>query len=770
MISSSIYLAMVKSRSMNRTKPPLYLVILAVLFVIFLSACSSTTAAPELTEIPTTPTYTLPAPGVRTTPAPDAFAAAAGYFEAWRNGDFAAMYAMLSNPSQSTVSLEEFDLFHQDFATQMALSDIEYAFGETLVSPESASVGYELVYRSALVDQVTTSNLMNLVKDGDQWKVEWHKGMVLPELAEGKTLRMDLIVPDRGEIYDQDGNLLAGTDNAVAVGFYPDFLDPEKAESVVSLLSRLTGKPVQGIFGQYIEYPPGTVGYIPLGEVSVADNQRMVDVLTGASGVVMEPYTARFYPGSGAGPHVVGYISSLQQGEEVEQYRQKGYRVDASIGRTGIEQWGEELLAGKNGASLYIVDQEGKPVSLLGESPLQPSQTITTTLKLDFQDGVQEAIEGFTGAVVVLERDTGRVLAMASSPGFDPNAYQTANFNWSSLLEDIGTDPNQPLFNRATQGQYPLGSVFKLITAAAGLESGLFTPESTYDCQYAFEELQGVTLYDWTWERFQEDGTTLPSGLLDLPEGIIRSCNLWFYHIGLDLFNAGLGNAISDMARGFGLGEATGIEGVEEEPGNIPNPGSQLDATNIAIGQGDVLVTPLQVARFIAALGNGGTLYRPQLIESIGFPGSPPSRIFEPEEVGKLPISEETLKVIQKAMLGVTSSRVPVGTAFNTFNGFKIPVHGKTGTATSSLGEPHSWFAGYTAAENPNLPDIAVAVIAENQGEGSQWAAPIFRRVVELYYNGRPGKLYRWETTFGVTKTPTPFGFDATLTAQPENP
>jgi penicillin-binding protein 2 len=377
-----------------------------------------------------------------------------------------------------------------------------------------------------------------------------------------------------------------------------------------------------------------------------------------------------------------------------------------------------------------------------------------------------------------MERETGRVLAIASSPGLDPNIFEPTNVN-NELLTDLFNNADQPLVNRAAQSQYPLGSVFKIITFAAGLESGLFLPETTYDCKYDFTDLQerygGPVLHDWTYQHCQDriaagkecsTSDSNPSGLLTYSEGLMRSCDPYFWHISLDLYENDRAGDIAKMAQAFGLGQYTGIDAIAEASGNIFIPANPIDATNQAIGQGDVQVTPLQVATFIAAIGNGGTLYRPQIIEKITDVDDKPIFAFKPEARGTLPLRSDNLKLLQEAMKSVVQN--PRGTANFRLRGLTIPVAGKTGTVETGTGlRPHAWFAGYTMNAQSGLPDIAIAVILENQGEGSDYAAPVFRWIVETYYYGTP-QSRPWFGPFGGPNfTPTPFGGIPTKTPRP---
>jgi len=664
------------------------------------------------------------------------------------------MYGMLTALSKDAITEEQFVEIYQEVAGEAALSSLDTQILSALTQTRSAQASYLVTMQSALVGEIQRDTLMNLNLEDGEWRIQWDEGLILPELSGGNTLRMDYLIPSRANIYDLEGQALVAQADATALGLFPDQIDPDQENTLLSELYRLTGIYPDTIVAQYEDFPPGADWYLPLMAVSADAVSQRENVLSGLSGLVMRPFRSRYYFEGGISPHVVGYVSAIPA-EEVEEYRRLGYRQDERVGQAGLESWGEEYLSGVRGGALYVVDPDGLTVTKLAETSPQASQAIYTSLDKDLQLGVQKAIDGYRGAAVVMELDTGRVLAMASSPGFDPNLFEPSNLNSGYSLGDLFDPDETPLLNRATQGQYPLGSVFKIITMAAALESGLYTPETVYTGN-TFTELPGITLYDWTYEK------ELPaSGDLTLLEGLMRSCNPYFYHIGVDLFEQGLADAIPDMARGFGLGDPTGIDQVAEEDGQVPDLQSLLDATNLSTGQGALQVTPLQVANFISAIANGGTLYRPQIIESIQPPDGDASFTFEPEVHSTLPITEDTLIAIQEAMVSVVEN--PRGTAHRVFSNFPIPVAGKTGTAQDPPRDPHAWFAGYTYANREDKPDIAIVVVLENAGEGSDIAAPIVRGILQQYFFDKRDP-FPWEILPGVWKTPTP---EVTETPEP---
>ncbi len=733
----------------------------------FLSACGS--GGINGINVPGFPTETpLPQPIVNVTSAPNADAALRAYLDAFKADDYNTMHSLLSKPSQDANPLENFAVRNRDALNVMSAGSFDYEILSSLVNPYSAEVAFRITYHTALVGDIQRDMVARFSLENGEWKLNWEDGLILPELAGGNVLQMDYSVPSRGNIYDSDGDVLAAQATAYAFQVDPGNVTEDSLGTLLSEVWNLCGISMEGLAQEIASTPAGFA--IPLCQASEQESQRIRSIAP--SGLQWTEYTSRYYFEQGVGSHVVGY-TQLIPAEEFETYRRLGYRGDEIVGRAGIEQWAEQYLSGQHGGTLYVVNPSTNTiVTKVGESQPKAADAVYLTIDRNLQYYTEQAIKGFTGAAVVLERDTGRVLAMASSPDFDSNAFQQNPIQAGQLAELI---PGS-LLNRAAQGQYPLGSVFKIITMAAGMESGLFEAASTLDCQYDWTGLSDTVRHDWTWQhcqdrlaRGQECNTpdSVPSGQLTLPEGLMRSCNPFFWQIGLTLFQNNRANDIANMARAFGLGSATGIEQIAEESGRIVDPPTDIDMVNQAIGQGEVQVTPLQVARFIAAFGNGGMLYRPQLVERIEpVEGGDPVLEFQPEAQGTLPIQPFRMEIIQDAMIDVVADER--GTANFRLRGLRIPVAGKTGTAESGSGDPHAWFAGYTlASEATGQPDIAIAVILENQGEGSDWAAPVFQRIIETYYYGTPQTIYWFESNFGVTETPTPLGGIPTETPEP---
>jgi penicillin-binding protein 2 len=729
-------------------------VMLTLVLMLVITSCSGSESTPA-------PATALPEPGVTTFPAPDPEAAVGAFLDAWNGQDFESMYAMLSPTSQSETTQEDFIALYEDAGRLLALSAVDYEIVSALINPQNAQVAFRITYQSSVVGDFLRENIIDLRRYDDEWRLAWEPTDILPELTDDKDLELIVVTPSRANVYDRYGAAFAAPADIVSLWIVPNRVGDEDAEStMLRSLSRLLDMYPETIRGLYDDIRH-TNWRVNLGEVSLEEFQREQGLLFEVGGVDWATYSGRYYPGNGIAAHAVGYVSQITQEEELEK-QLEGYLGDEFIGRAGVEEAFEAQLRGVPGGTLYLLDGEGRRESILATESFEPPFAVYTTLDKDLQAYAAQALDGFVGAIVVLERDTGAVLAMVSAPDFNPNLFDWHNPSSASGLGDLFASAGQPLINRATQGQYPLGSVFKLITMAAALESEYYAPDTTYSCDGEFTELPGQIFYDWTVAKDYD-----PHGTINLIQGLERSCNPFFWHIGLDLFNRGDTTALPDMARAFGLGEPTGI-GIGDAAGLVPDPAwtqenlgrswGPGDAVQLAIGQASLNVTPLQVARFVAALGNGGTLFRPQIVQSIENAEGLVQYEFAPDAQAQLPLSQENLEAMHQAMYQVASSSE--GTARRILrypNVFPILIAGKTGTAEVGGGmDPHSWFAGYTFEERADLPDIAIAVIVENQGEGSEWAAPIFRRIVEAYFYGYPVRTYPWESEIGVLRTETP--------------
>lgn len=722
--------------------------------LLLLAAC---TPSSSQTMPPTTPPHTsIPteaptaAPTVTPVP-PSADATAAAFLNAWTARNYPAMYLYLSPESRSTVDLAQFTQRYQDALSTAGVLTVTTRLQSVLEEADNAYVSFQIALDTALVGSLVTDTVMSLSLHGERWLVEWDAGLIWPQLAGGNYFRMQYTIPARANVYDRAGLALAAQGTIVTVGVIPAQIEDE--EALLAALTSVTGLPPDEIRGQYVAAP--AEWRIPIADIPAQVSVDHNDALS-IPGVYREEKSGRLYPQSGergVAPHVVGWVSPVPA-ERLDEYRARGYRGDEWVGGAGLEAWGEDILAGVHGGTLAVVDAAGGEITIVAERGATPSRPIYVTFDRAFQAQVQKIIGGRRGAIVVLDVQTGAVRALASGPGFDPNVFvgPAGAIGRSQIL----ADPKRPLFNRATNGAYPMGSVFKIVTISAGLEAAGLIPEETFFHCPGYWDGLGAEARKSCWK---EDG----HGDINLKDGLTASCNVVFYEVGKMLDSLGQ-DILPDYAKGFGLGAPTGLQGVSEDGGLVPDLTWKTevrgenwwvgDTVNLAIGQGNLTATPLQAARMMAAVANGGTLYRPYVVERIGAAGETfPEQTTQPEAVGSLPVSAENLAVIQEALRGVTTQYL--GTAVHRFMGMPVSVAGKTGTAEAGGmdAEAHSWFAAYAPAD---VPEIAVAVIVENGGEGSTVAAPLARQVIEAYFGFALSPLPPQAEEDYVPPTPTP--------------
>jgi penicillin-binding protein 2 len=678
------------------------------------------------------------------------------FYRAWEAKDYLGMYSLLSTQSQALVDSRSFVEFYED---TMKTAAIQLVHSQPLAARQDggrAEFDARVTLESAVVGAVTRDHTMELTFSDGRWGVVWDESLILPELEGGNRLYMEHRIPARANIYDLNGQALAFQGTVITLGVIPGQIEDE--DGLLSAVSPLLHQSPEEVQGLYASALPDW--YVPLGDITgemMQENLENLQPYFGA-GLVTDDRLTRLYTAGGIAPHVVGYTGYIPA-ESLDEYTALGYRGDEQVGIAGLEQWGENYLSGTRGGVLTIVGPSGEYITTIQESEPKQARSVYSTLDLDFQAAVEqalaEAIESYPigqgGSVVVLDVNTGAVRAMASYPDFNQSIFDGLRIDSDVELSRVLNDPGRPLLNRATQGEYPAGSTFKIVTFSAGVNSGLYTPSSRYTSTGSWNRLgDAFVKYDW-----REGG----HGTVTLGQALIVSCNSCFYDVG---FNLDQQDAfiLPETARQFGLDEPTGIEGVPEIGGLIPDPDWKLenvgegwvpgDSVNMAIGQGFVQVTPLQLTRIMAALANGGTLLRPSVVDRIGAGGGAPEEAWPVEAQGRLPLSDENLQAIRESLRAVANSSS--GTATHRFQGLNVPVAGKTGTAETVIAESHAWFAGYAPAEPYTHldgtvienPEIAVVVMVENAGEGSTVAAPIFRRIVELYYGLTPLTPFPW--------------------------
>jgi penicillin-binding protein 2 len=663
-----------------------------------------------------------PAPSPTPLP-PSAEDVARSFLQAWEQEDYIAMYGLLAPGAQAANSEDQFVAAYASAAETMILARLTTALHSVLEEEQEAQAEFSVTFDTVLAGSFRITNTLPLHLAGTRWEVLWSRACILPQLAGGGELVLQSEVPVRGHIYDRSGRGLAVNGMQAVVGVVPGQL--VDADRTILLLSEVLGEPVASLRDRYASAPSDW--FVPLGKISAEESVLHYDKLASLPGVVLKETTLRLYRDGDLAAHVVGYLGPIGA-DEVEHWRAKGYPPDALIGKAGIEAWGEEFLAGRRGGTLAVVSPGGDIRATLAHQVYGQSRSIYTTLDRALQQKAVELLRGERGAIVALDPRNGQVLALASSPSFDPNIFipAIAEEDWQGLIATAG----QPLMNRATQGLYPPASTFKIVTMAAALETGLYAPSSPFNCTGVWTGLGSHwPMLCWVYPDRH--------GALDLWTGLVVSCDSVFYQVGLGLHEYDP-DVLPSYARRFGLGEPTGLVELNEEGGLVPDdawkqeklgqgwrPG---DSVNLAIGQGYLLVTPLQMASLVGAVGNGGTLYDSQIVQRVSGSQGVPEKVFPPEVRGTLPVAPERLATIQAGLRSVTGDEQ--GTAHYAFTGLSVSVAGKTGTAENPSTVPHAWFVGYAPAEDPK---IAIAVVVEYAGQGTAAAAPRFRALIETF-------------------------------------
>lgn len=554
--------------------------------------------------------------------------------------------------------------------------------------------------------------------------------------ADNNRISLVPILAPRGLFFDRNGEVLVSNRPGFSISLVP--ISGPIPDDVIVKLADILGMKAddirQKIKRQDNPLEPVRIKSDVGPEVVTKIEERRADL----PGVMIEVQAVRNYLFKELGAHMFGYVGEISE-SELEAKKSEGYKTGSIVGKFGLEKVYDKELRGIDGGEQVEVDVNGRPQQMLGKKQAVSGNDLVLTIDAKIQKAAEKAMddrlrylqmklgnpEAKAGAVVVMNPQTGEILAMVSRPGFDPNLFNggISAKDWKA----INDNPNNPMQNRTINAEYPPGSSFKIVTGSAALETGKVTPEEKiYD-----------TGQHWLIPKSNAHGMAL--GWVDFHTALAKSDNVYFYEMGNRL---GI-DTLEEWARKFGLGAKTGINLPNEDEGLVANRAYKMkvyeeewylsETFDAAIGQGFQLLTPLQMVSMISQIANGGHRYRPYLVSKIVTPNGETVQSFGPEELGTVPLSAKTLQAIRSGLRDVVT---PSGTAGYIFEGFPLPIAGKTSTAENPHGDDHGWFIAYGPYDNPT---IAVAVIIEQGGYGSDAGAPIVRKIFEAAFDLKPG-------------------------------
>ncbi|GIW44179.1 MAG: penicillin-binding protein 2 [Candidatus Binatia bacterium] len=564
------------------------------------------------------------------------------------------------------------------------------------------------------------------------WYLQVLHGEEMRLLAENNRIRLHRVQATRGTVVDRYGRVVIDSRPSFDAVFVPE--DAEDVAATVENLATLLG-----LNSAELRALVGKKGRRPFQETVVKRDLSFEEVAAVEThqwdlpGVSLQITPRRSYPHGPLLAHLTGYVGEVGP-DELKQ--NDTYRMGDMIGKSGLERGWEHYLRGIDGGQQVEVDSLGRRLRVLNEVAEVPGHTVKLTIDLDLQQAAHRALGDRDGSVVVIDPRNGEILAMVSHPSFDPNVFARGirSAEWRALI----TDRSRPLMNRAIQGQYPPGSTFKFIVAAAALEEGVINPFTRVFCP------GGMAFGNHYFRCWRKGG----HGSVNVHEALVQSCDTFFYQVAQRL---GV-DVIAAYARKFGLGAPTGVALEHEKGGTIPDAGWKLrrfrqpwyagETLSVAIGQGYVTATPLQMANAVGMLATGRR-FRPHFVLQVESPEGEVVAREEPEEVARLDVRATTLKQIRDALRDVVETDRGTGKKARLRG---IAVAGKTGTAqVVKLGKDrsrpdrlprhqrdHAWFVAYAPADDP---EVAVAAIVEHaDGGGGQVAAPLVRDVLSAYF------------------------------------
>lgn len=579
------------------------------------------------------------------------------------------------------------------------------------------------------------------------WFLQIVNGSVYRTKSENNRINLRSIPPFRGVIFDRNGELLVGNRPSYDLYVIPEGIQDkgrlsESLKRLIGLEPQIVEQRLGKASRRYPFRPVCLKRNISRNELAAIETHRF-----NLPGIMIKVKPQRHYIQGNLGAHLLGYLGEIDE-NQIKSGRYPDSKPGDLIGKTGVESKWQPFLRGMRGGEQVEVDAAGRKIRSISRKPPVSGGNIYLTIDKDLQALAEACLKDKKGAIVALNPNNGQILAMASSPCFNPNLF-IGGIDWDTW-EKIISSKGFPLQNRALCGQYPPGSIFKVVIALAGLEEGTIDPEEKLFCNGFYP------LGDHTFRCWQKHG----HGMVNLRRALVESCDVYFYKMGKRL---GV-DRIARYARRLGLGEATGFPVGQEKEGLIPTKKWKLkrfgvpwqvgETISMSIGQSFVLVTPIQMASMIAAVFNGGFLFQPQVTKRADKAGDVEDYDFEPKMIRKLGFKKEHLDFVKSALVGVVNESRGTGWRSKIKN---IDVAGKTGTAQvialekdeendfkadklPSRFRDHAWFIAVAPAEHPQ---IALSIIIENGGHGGKAAAPIGRKMI-LSYLGKESEIFAY--------------------------